>query len=84
MLPQELMVKQFVAELNGSSGARLRVYETGSSRHYLFELIGSNPPLQFPVLKSDLKPEVRRALAHGWGHAPRPKALSCAAPGVPR
>ena len=39
MLPQELMVKQFVAELNGSSGARLRVYETGSSRHYLFELI---------------------------------------------
>jgi hypothetical protein len=81
--PPELMVKQFVAELNGQHG-RFRVFTTGSSRHYLFELIGSNPPLQFPVLKSDLKPEVRRALAHGWGHAPRPKALSCAAPGVPR
>lgn len=68
--PQELQVKQFVAELNGSFGTRFRVFTTGSS-HYLFDLIGASPPLQWPVLRADLKPEIRRALAHGVGHAPR-------------
>jgi hypothetical protein len=69
----EYQVKQFVAEVNGAFGSRWRVFTTGSGRHYLLVCV-QNSDLQVPVLKSDLKPEVRRALAHGWGHAPRPRA----------
>jgi hypothetical protein len=66
----ELQVKRFVAEVNGSFGARFRVFTTGSDRHYLFSLV-QNSDISFPVAKADLRPEVRQALAHGWGHAPR-------------
>jgi hypothetical protein len=65
----EWQVTQFVAEVNGACGTRWRVFRTGSNRHYLFDLVGANPPLQHPVLKADLRPDVRSALAHGWGHA---------------
>ncbi len=67
--PPQLQAKQYVAEVNGAFGCRFRVFTTGSARHYLFDLIGASPPLQVPVLKSSLRPDVRRALAHGWGHA---------------
>jgi len=66
----ELQVTQFVAEVNGAFGSRWRVFRTGSDRHYLFVLV-QNSDIAVPVLKSDLQPDVRRALAHGWGHAPR-------------
>ena len=64
----ECQVMKYVAELNGAFGFRFRVFTTGSSAHYLFSCI-QNPDIQFPVRKADLRPEVRSALAHGWGHA---------------
>lgn len=64
----ELQVKQFIAEVNGDFGSRWRVFNTGSDRHYLFVLV-QNSDISTPVLKRDLKPEVRRALARGVGHA---------------
>jgi hypothetical protein len=64
----ELQVRQFVAEVNGALGFRFRVYRTGSDRHLLFECT-QNADIRFPVLKSRLQPDVRRALANGWGHA---------------
>lgn len=66
----EMQAKQFVAEVNGAFGSRWRVFTTGSRRHYLFVLV-QNSDIQTPVLKTDLKDDVRRALAHGWGHAER-------------
>lgn len=62
----ELQVTQYVAEVNGAFGFRFRVFRTGSSRHYLFVCV-QNADIHLPVLKTDLNPEVRRALAHGWG-----------------
>jgi hypothetical protein len=66
-----LMVKQFVAVIQGR-WCRFMVFETGSPRYYLFAPLDDNGcqgTLQFPVLKMDLQPRVRRALAHGWGNA---------------
>ena len=68
----EMQVKQFVAEVNGDFGSRWRVFETGDSRFYLF-VLAQNTDISKPVRKTDLQPEVRRALAHGLGHAPRPE-----------
>ena len=68
MFPPELQVKQFVAELNGAHGFRWRVFTTGSDRHYLFSCV-QNAAISVPVLKSSLRDDVRRSLAHGWGHA---------------
>lgn len=68
MFLPELQVIKFVAEVNGAFGFRFRVFTTGSSRHYLFTCV-QNPLISFPVLKADLQPDVRSALAHGWGHA---------------
>jgi hypothetical protein len=64
----ELQVKQWVAEVNGAFGSRWRVFRTGSDRHYLFQLV-QNTDIAVPVLRKDLRPDVRRALADGWGHA---------------
>lgn len=66
----EMQVKQFVAEVNGDFGSRWRVFTTGSDKHYLFVRV-QNTSIQRPVLQTDLQPEVRRALAHGCGHARR-------------
>lgn len=64
----ELQVMKFVAELDGAFGSRWRVFTTGSARHYLFVLV-QNPLIFKAVLKSELQPAVRSALAHGHGHA---------------
>jgi len=64
----ELQVTQYVAEVEGDFGFRFRVFRTGSGRHYLF-VCTRNSDIQFPVLKSDLNPRVRHALAHGRGHS---------------
>lgn len=64
----ELQVMKFVAEVNGAFGSRWRVFTPGSSRHYLFVLV-QNPLIFKAVLKADLQPRVRSALANGWGHA---------------
>ena len=71
MFRPEYQVTQWVAEVQGAH-ARFRVFRTGSSRHYLFDMIDANgcsTGLQFPVLKADLRPAVRSALAHGRGNA---------------
>jgi hypothetical protein len=62
------MVRQFVAEVSGAAGFRFRVFTTGSDRHYLL-VCTRNPAISFAVLRADLRPDVRAALAHG--HAPR-------------
>ena len=69
--PPELMVKQYVAVVQGA-WARFMVFETGSAKHYLFCQLdprGCQTTLQFPVAKANLREDVRRALAHGWGNA---------------
>lgn len=69
--PPELMVKQYVAVVQGV-WSRFMVFETGSPKHYLFSQLdpsGCQTGLQIPVAKVDLRPEVRAALAHGWGNA---------------
>lgn len=66
-MPPEMQVTQFVAEVNGAFGSRWRVFRTGSSKHYLF-VLAQNSDISKPVLKTDLQPAVRSALAHGWGH----------------
>jgi len=73
-----LEIKQFVAEVNGVRDFRFRVFTTGSDQHYLFVCV-QNSDFQFPVEKTHLKPEVRSALANGWGHAPRPGQVTMAA-----
>ena len=67
----ETQVKQYVAVVQGQHG-KFMVFETGSSRHYLFSQLapdGTQTGLQWPVLKSDLQPEVRRMLRAGYGNA---------------
>jgi hypothetical protein len=65
------MVKQYVAVVQGR-WCKFMVFETGSPKHYLFSQLdpsGCATTLQFPVLKTDLRDDIRRALAHGWGNA---------------
>lgn len=68
MFPPELQVKQYVARLKGAFGFHWYVYKTGSDRHYLF-VCAENSDIQMPVLKTELKDEIRSALAGGRGHA---------------
>ena len=69
-MDRRFQVKQYVAVVRGASGGRFRVLRTGDDRYYLFDAIderGCSTGLQFPVLKSRLRTDVKRALAHGWG-----------------
>ena len=70
-MDRRYQVKQYVAVVR-SRWCRFRVFATGDARWYLFDQLdehGCSTTLQFPVKKSDLKPEIRRALAHGWGNS---------------
>jgi len=78
-----MMVKQYVAVVEArtrwGSVIPFMVFRTGDDRFYLFSQLYPGTltatGLQFPVLKSELKPHYRRALAHGWGwvaSGPRP------------
>lgn len=64
----EMQVKQYVAEVSGQFGFRFRVFTTGSDRHYLF-VCAQTSAIQFPVKKTDLRRDVRSALASGRGRA---------------
>lgn len=69
--PLELQVKQFVAVVRGRHG-KFAVFKTGSERHYLFSAVtadGIFTGLSFPVRKRDLRTDIARALANGWGNA---------------
>jgi hypothetical protein len=62
-------VKQYVAEVHGDR-ASFRVFTTDQAGVYLFDLLdrdGCSTTLQTPVRAADLRPELRRALRHGWG-----------------
>jgi hypothetical protein len=66
-----MQVKQYVAVVRGLCG-RFRVFKTGSEKFYLFDAIddfGCSTGLQFPVKRSDLRDDIRRALANGWGNS---------------
>lgn len=68
----ELQVKQHVAVVVNSRGSRFRVFETGNPRYYLFSTVSPNGVeggLQFPVLKADLRDDIRRMLRHGCGNS---------------
>lgn len=62
-------VKQYVAEVQ-SSRSRFRVFITGDPKYYLFSQIynGCDTGLHFPVLKSRLRNDIKKALAHGYGN----------------
>jgi hypothetical protein len=64
-------VKQYVAVVRGRFG-EFMVFETGSAQHYLFAQLypgtTTQTGLSWPVLKSDLRPDVRHGLAHGVGY----------------
>lgn len=68
--PAFLQVKQYVAVVKGRF-CRFMVFETGDARYYLFAQLdpdGCQTGLQVPVRKSELRPEIRSALRHGWGN----------------
>ncbi len=71
----EWQAKQFVAEVEGRFGFRFRVFTTASARHYLLVCV-QNSDIQVPVARADLRPEVRSALAHGWGRGRLPESSS--------
>lgn len=68
-----LGVMQYVAVVRSGTGQRFRVFRTGDSKFYLFDALigesGMSGGLQFPVRKSDLRADIRRALANGVGTA---------------
>ena len=70
--PPELGVKQYVAVVANGWGQRFRVFTTGDPKFYLFDPIdehGCSLCMGFPVRKSDLRKDLRSALAHGWGNS---------------
>jgi hypothetical protein len=65
---------EYVAECRGR-WSWFRVFTTGDARYYLFDQLvgdtGVSSGLQFPVAKSELRRDVRSALANGWSHRRR-------------
>jgi len=60
-------VKQYVGVVRGRRGT-FRVFETGDAKFYLFSQIDENDcdiGRMFPVRKSELRDDVKWALAHG-------------------
>ena len=73
-MDRRYQVKQYVAVVQNRRGSRFMVFRTGDDRWYLFAQLYPGPGLiqtglQFPVEKSNLRDDIRRALAHGWGNA---------------
>jgi len=70
-MDRRYQVMQYVAVVKSTWG-RFRVFTCGDLAFYLFSQIdpdGCDTGLQFPVKRSDLRREVRSALAHGWGNS---------------
>jgi hypothetical protein len=66
----EMQVQKYVAVVDGQFGSFM-VFETGSAQHYLFCQLypgtTTQTGLSWPVLKRDLRDDVRHGLAHGVG-----------------
>lgn len=60
-------VVRYVAEVDGAFGLRFRVFTTDDDACYLFACV-QNPDIWRVIRKSQLAPDVREALAHGFGH----------------
>lgn len=70
----ELQVKQYVATVVNGLGLRFHVYTTGDPTCYLFCPLMSGETdieggLQVPVKKTDLRDDIRKMLAHGYGNS---------------
>lgn len=66
-MDRRYMVKQYVGRVQGKR-ACFQVFESGDPKYYLFDPLdrdGCSLCNQFPILKKDLKDDVRRALRHG-------------------
>jgi len=62
-------VKQLVAVVKNNDGHRFAVYKTGDESYYFFQLIidgTMSSDICFPVRKTELRKEIRSALANGW------------------
>jgi hypothetical protein len=73
-MDRRYQVKQYVAVVQNRRGSRFMVFKTGDDRYYLFSQLYPGPTLiqtgvQFPVEKKNLRDDIRRALANGWGNA---------------
>jgi len=58
-------VQKYVAVVANRRGSRFMVFETGDDKYYLFSQLYPGPTLiqtglQFPVLKKDLREDIRR------------------------
>ena len=75
-MEKSMQPKQFVAVVrNPKTDTLFMVFQSGDSRFYLFDPLdehGCSRCMQFPVRKKDLKTDVRRALAHGYGNGSLP------------
>ena len=70
-MDRRYMVKQYVAVVQNHRGRRFMVFCTGDDRYYLFDPLdrdGCSLCTGFPVKKTDLRRDLRSALAHGWGN----------------
>jgi hypothetical protein len=68
---EEFGIKQFVAVVQASSGSKFMVFTTGSPKHYMFSVLDNNGcqgDLMWSVAKADLRDDIRRMLAHGYGN----------------
>lgn len=67
--PPPVGVTKYMAQVDGA-WASFRVFETGQPGVYLFDQLdqhGCSTGMQFPMRAADLRPDLRRALRHGWG-----------------
>lgn len=64
-------VMQYVAEVQGPF-CRFTVLKSGDPKFYIFDPLhpdyGTSMCMSFPVRKADLRDDLRRALANGWGN----------------
>lgn len=71
MMDRRYMVKQYIAVVQNRFGTRFMVFQSGDEQWYLFcpvDADGCQGTNQFPVRKTDLRRDIRSALAHGWGN----------------
>lgn len=71
-MDKRYQVKHYIAVVRNGTGLRFTVLETADPQWYLFvPMIGetsSMGSLQIPVLKKDLRDDIRHALANGRGN----------------
>jgi len=69
---RRVQVMQYVAVVRSTTGTRFRVFRSGVSGVYVFDPLDAfdcSRCQAFPVKASDLRPDLRRALAHGVGNS---------------